>query len=106
MLLHLERHGLQEEGILRVAGLQQKVTALCSKLEAVFYSRPLEEVDRLLQQATCHDVAAVLKRLLRDLPQPLLSVEYIDMFYQTHGKCFLALRLLWYFHTVKEPVLC
>ncbi|PNF26598.1 Rho GTPase-activating protein conundrum [Cryptotermes secundus] len=85
VLLHLERHGLQEEGILRVAGLQQKVTSLCSKLEAVFYSRPLEEVDRLLQQATCHDVAAVLKRLLRDLPQPLLSVEYIDMFYQTHA---------------------
>jgi len=83
----LERYGLQEEGILRVAGLQQKVAVLCSELEAVFYRRPLEEVDRLLQQATCHDVAAVLKRLLRDLPQPLLSIEYIDMFYQTHGMC-------------------
>jgi hypothetical protein len=90
----LERYGLQEEGILRVTGLQQKVTALCSELEAVFYRRPLQEVDRLLQQATCHDVSTVLKRLLRDLPQPLLSIEYIDMFYQTHGKCLLAQRLL------------
>ncbi|PSN34389.1 hypothetical protein C0J52_15171 [Blattella germanica] len=52
VLLHLERYGLREEGILRVAGLQQKVTALCSELEAVFYNRPVEEVDRLLQQAT------------------------------------------------------
>ncbi|XP_069678345.1 rho GTPase-activating protein conundrum-like [Periplaneta americana] len=85
VLLHLERYGLQEEGILRVPGLQQKVTALCSELEAVFYSRPIEETDRLLQQASCHDIAAVLKRLLRDLPQPLLSIEFIDMFYQTHG---------------------
>ncbi|GFG28968.1 hypothetical protein Cfor_03344, partial [Coptotermes formosanus] len=85
VLLHLERYGLREEGILRVAGLQQKVAALCSELEAIFYSRPLEEVDKLLQQATCHDVSAVLKRFLRDLPQPLLSIEYIDMFYQTHA---------------------
>jgi hypothetical protein len=37
-------------------------------------------------------VSAVLKRLLRDLPQPLLTIEYIDMFYQTHGKCFLACK--------------
>ena len=86
MLLHLERHGLREEGILRVAGLQQKVTSLCSELEAAFYHKPMEEIDRLLQKATAHDVAAVLKRLLRDLPQPLLSIEYIDMFYQTHGR--------------------
>lgn len=92
MLLHLERYGLREEGILRVPGLQQKVAALCSELEVIFYSRPLEEVDKLLQQATCHDVSAVLKRLLRDLPQPLLTIEYIDMFYQTHGKSFLACK--------------
>lgn len=90
MLLHLERYGLHEEGILRVAGLQQKVAALCSELEAIFYSRPLQEVDKLFQKATCHEVSAVLKRLLRDLPQPLLTIEYIDMFYQTNGKCFLA----------------
>lgn len=92
VLLHLERYGLREEGILRVAGLQQKVTALCSELEVIFYSRPLEEVDKLLQSATCYEVSAVLKRLLRDLPQPLLTIEYIDMFYQTHGKCFVACK--------------
>ena len=71
---------------------QQKVAALCSELEVIFYSRPLGEVDKLLQQATCHEVSAVLKRLLRDLPQPLLTIEYIDMFYQTHGKCFLVCK--------------
>jgi len=92
VLLHLERYGLREEGILRVPGLQQKVAALCTELEVIFYSRPLGEVDKLLQQATCHEVSAILKRLLRDLPQPLLTIEYIDMFYQTHGKCFLACK--------------
>lgn len=96
MLLHLERYGLREEGILRISGLEQKVAALCSELEVIFYSRPLEEVDKLLQQATCHELSAALKRLLRNLPQPLLTIEYIDMFYQTHGKCFLACKcIIW-----------
>ena len=94
MLLHLERYGIREEGILRVAGLQQKVASLCSELEVIFYSRPLEEVGKLLQQATCHELSAVLKRLVRNLPQPLLTIEYIDMFYQTHGKCFLACKCI------------
>jgi len=85
VLLHLERYGLREEGILRIPGLEQKVAALYSELEVIFYSRPLEEVDKLLQQATCNEVSAVLKRLLRNLPQPLLTIEYIDMFYQTHA---------------------
>lgn len=85
VLLHLERYGIREEGILRVAGLQQKVASLCSELEVIFYSRPLEEVGKLLQQATCHELSAVLKRLVRNLPQPLLTIEYIDMFYQTHA---------------------
>lgn len=84
LLSHLERHGVREEGILRIPGLEQKVEALKNELEMEFYRHP-EQVDQLLQHVSCHDVAAVLKRLLRDLPQPLLTAEYIDMFYQTHA---------------------
>ncbi|XP_067009183.2 rho GTPase-activating protein conundrum [Anabrus simplex] len=84
LLSHAERHGLREEGILRVPGLEQKVEALRNELENEFYRRP-ERVDQLMQHVSCHDIMAVLKRFIRDLPQPLLTVEYIDMFYQSHA---------------------
>lgn len=84
ILSHLERIGVREEGILRVAGLQQKVESLHTSFEADFYRQP-EKIEQLLQAASCHDLAGLLKRLLRDLPQPLLTVEYIDLFYQCHG---------------------
>lgn len=57
---------------------------MCTELETNFYSKP-EETDRLFKLTPCHDLSVVLKKLLRDLPQPLLTVEYIDAFYQTHG---------------------
>ncbi|KAK7862242.1 hypothetical protein R5R35_008122 [Gryllus longicercus] len=84
VLSHLEKIGVREEGILRVAGLQQKVEALYQAFEADFYRQP-DRIEQLLQTVSCHDLAGLLKRLLRDLPQPLLTVEYIDLFYQCHG---------------------
>lgn len=42
-------------------------------------------MDKLFKRTPCHDLSAVLKKLLRDLPQPLLTVELIDAFYQSHG---------------------
>ncbi|XP_043283940.1 rho GTPase-activating protein conundrum-like [Venturia canescens] len=84
-LLHeLTKRGVREEGILRVGGHKQKVEALCAELEMDFYSKP-RDVDRLFERTPCHDLSAVLKKLLRDLPQPLLTVELIDAFYQSHG---------------------
>ncbi|GLH10064.1 Uncharacterized protein GBIM_15053, partial [Gryllus bimaculatus] len=85
VLSHLEKIGVREEGILRVAGLQQKVETLYQAFEADFYRQP-DRIEQLLQTVSCHDLAGLLKRLLRDLPQPLLTVEYIDLFYQCHGK--------------------
>ncbi|XP_011296859.1 rho GTPase-activating protein 18 [Fopius arisanus] len=84
LLNELTRRGVKEEGILRVGGHKQKVESLCSELETDFYSKP-KEIDKLFQRSPCHDLSAVLKKLLRDLPQPLLTVELIDAFYQSHG---------------------
>lgn len=42
-------------------------------------------MDELFKRTSCHDLSAVLKKLLRDLPEPLLSIELIDAFYQSHG---------------------
>ncbi|XP_046472359.1 rho GTPase-activating protein conundrum isoform X1 [Neodiprion pinetum] len=84
-LLHeLSKRGVREEGILRVGGHKQKVEALCAELETDFYSKS-KEIDKLLRRTPCHDLSAVLKKLLRDLPQPLLTVELIDAYYQSHG---------------------
>ncbi|XP_066600913.1 rho GTPase-activating protein conundrum-like isoform X2 [Prorops nasuta] len=80
----LTTRGVKEEGILRVGGHKQKVEAICTELEIDFYCKP-KEMDALFKRTTCHDLSAVLKKLLRDLPQPLLTVELIDAFYQSHG---------------------
>ncbi|KAF7991346.1 hypothetical protein HCN44_002908 [Aphidius gifuensis] len=84
LLNELSSRGIKEEGILRVGGNKQKVEALCCELEMDFYSKP-KDIDKILKKTTCQDLSAVLKKLLRDLPQPLLTVELIDAFYQSHG---------------------
>ncbi|KAL1464811.1 hypothetical protein WDU94_004424 [Cyamophila willieti] len=92
---HLERRGLKEEGILRVAAHKTKVERLCAELEREFYTRP-ERVDQILASCHVHDLTAILKRLLRDLPQPLLTSELTHLFYETHmlPDCTRALNLL------------
>lgn len=81
----MERRCLWEEGLLRVGGNKQRVETLCSRLEAQFYPR-LELCDHLISTASPHDLTNVLKRLLRELPQPLLTTRFLNTFYQTHGK--------------------
>lgn len=95
VISELERRGLQEEGVLRVAAHKGKVEALCQELERDFYTRP-EHADTLLQRTPVHDLATLLKRLLRDFPEPLLSLELVDLFYQAHRvpDCVRALNLL------------
>uniref|UniRef100_A0A8D8QRU7 Rho GTPase-activating protein 18 n=2 Tax=Cacopsylla melanoneura TaxID=428564 RepID=A0A8D8QRU7_9HEMI len=92
---HLERRGLKEEGILRVAAHKTKVERLCAELEREFYTHP-ERVDQILASCQVHDLTAILKRLLRDLPQPLLTSELTHLFYETHllPDCTRALNLL------------
>jgi len=50
-------------------------------LEANFYHKP-DKIDDLLRNASVHDLSALLKRWLRELPQPLLSNEFIQIFYK------------------------
>ncbi|XP_046674499.1 rho GTPase-activating protein conundrum-like isoform X3 [Homalodisca vitripennis] len=95
VLAELERRGLQEEGLLRVAAHKQKVQALCDALEKDLYTQP-ERVDAMLLRAPVHDLATLLKRLIRDLPESLLTNQLVDLFYQAHSlsECSRALNLL------------
>ncbi|XP_054265939.1 rho GTPase-activating protein conundrum-like isoform X1 [Macrosteles quadrilineatus] len=95
VLAELERRGLHEEGILRVAAHKQKVQALCDVLEKDLYTAP-ERVDATLLRAPVHDLATLLKRLIRDLPESLLTNQLVDIFTQAHSlaECSRALNLL------------
>ncbi|EDW74484.2 uncharacterized protein Dwil_GK21943 [Drosophila willistoni] len=83
LLAELMKRGAREEGILRVAGHKQKTEILYNELESSFYQKP-EKVAHLLGTATVHELSALLKRWLRELPQPLLTNELIQLFYQCH----------------------
>lgn len=104
LLAELLKRGTKEEGILRVAGQKHKVCfiflliigiyIICfffcfqteliyNELESNFYQKP-EKVAPLLSSASVHELSALLKRWLRELPQPLLTSELIQLFYQCH----------------------
>lgn len=61
---------------------------LYNEIEQHFYSKP-EKVEPLLKRAGVHDLSALLKRWLRELPQPLLADDLVHLFYQTHGELLL-----------------
>lgn len=81
ILNELEVRWCKEEGILRIAGHKQRVETLCAQIEANFYTKP-DEIRACLEKSTCHELTSILKRLLRELPQPLLTSELIELFYQ------------------------
>ncbi|CAO2624000.1 Rho GTPase-activating protein 6 [Lemmus lemmus] len=73
---HLEKHGLQTVGIFRVGSSKKRVKQL------------REEFDRgidicLEEEHSVHDVAALLKEFLRDMPDPLLTRELYTAFINT-----------------------
>ncbi|XP_075170037.1 rho GTPase-activating protein conundrum isoform X1 [Haematobia irritans] len=84
LLDELTKRGAREEGILRVAGHKQKTELLYQELESSFYQKP-KKFQQLLSSASVHDLSALLKRWLRELPQPLLTNELIQLFYQCHA---------------------
>ncbi|XP_017463268.1 PREDICTED: rho GTPase-activating protein 40-like, partial [Rhagoletis zephyria] len=84
ILEELTKRGAREEGILRVAGHKQKTEILYNELESSFYQKP-KKFTQLLSSASVHDLSALLKRWLRELPQPLLTNELIQLFYQCHA---------------------
>ncbi|KAM4601700.1 rho GTPase-activating protein 6-like [Polymixia lowei] len=73
---HLEKYGLQTVGIFRVGSSKKRVRQL------------REEFDRgvdvqLDEEQSVHDVAALLKEFLRDMPDPLLTKELYTAFINT-----------------------
>ncbi|XP_006835698.1 PREDICTED: rho GTPase-activating protein 6 isoform X1 [Chrysochloris asiatica] len=73
---HLEKFGLQTVGIFRVGSSKKRVRQL------------REEFDRgidvsLEEEHSVHDVAALLKEFLRDMPDPLLTRELYTAFINT-----------------------
>lgn len=80
--------GIKEEGVLRVPGNKQKIEMLYAELEQNFYAKP-ENVSGILAKAGVHDLSALLKRWLRELPLPLLANDLIHLFYQTNGNLML-----------------
>ncbi|XP_077368547.1 rho GTPase-activating protein 6-like [Festucalex cinctus] len=73
---HIEKYGLQTVGIFRVGSSKKRVRQL------------REEFDRgvdvhLDEEHSVHDVAALLKEFLRDMPDPLLTKELYTPFINT-----------------------
>ncbi|XP_054977021.1 rho GTPase-activating protein 6 isoform X1 [Sorex araneus] len=91
--LHLEKYGLQTVGIFRVGSSKKRVRQL------------REEFDRgddvtLDEEHSVHDVAALLKEFLRDMPDPLLTRElytaFINVVLLEHEEQLGTLQLLIY----------
>lgn len=71
----IEEGSLETEGLLRIPGAAMRVKNLCQELEAKFYEGTFN-----WESVKQHDAASLLKLFLRELPQPLLSTEYLKAF--------------------------
>uniref|UniRef100_A0A671Y4S6 Rho GTPase activating protein 18 n=1 Tax=Sparus aurata TaxID=8175 RepID=A0A671Y4S6_SPAAU len=75
LISHIEDEGLDTEGLLRIPGAATRVKSLCQELESSFYDGMFP-----WQQLKQHDAASLLKLFIRELPHPLLTVEYLSAF--------------------------
>ncbi|XP_054644190.1 rho GTPase-activating protein 6-like isoform X2 [Dunckerocampus dactyliophorus] len=73
---HLESHGLQTVGIFRVGSSKKRLRQLREELDQGWELH-------LDEQHSVHDVAALLKEFLRDMPDPLLTRELYTAFINT-----------------------
>ncbi|XP_049583972.1 rho GTPase-activating protein 6 isoform X2 [Syngnathus scovelli] len=73
---HLENHGLQTVGIFRVGSSKKRVRQMREELDQGWELH-------LDEQHSVHDVAALLKEFLRDMPDPLLTRELYTAFINT-----------------------
>ncbi|XP_069495288.1 rho GTPase-activating protein 6 isoform X2 [Ambystoma mexicanum] len=73
---HLEKNGLQTVGIFRVGSSKKRVRQLREE-----FDRGIDVV--LDEEHSVHDVAALLKEFLRDMPDPLLTKELYTAFINT-----------------------
>ncbi|XP_022596297.1 rho GTPase-activating protein 6-like isoform X1 [Seriola dumerili] len=88
---HLEKYGLQTVGIFRVGSSKKRVRQLREEFDQGW------EV-HLDEEHSVHDVAALLKEFLRDMPDPLLTRELYTAFINTmlldHSEQESAIQLL------------
>ncbi|KAJ8797397.1 hypothetical protein J1605_017625 [Eschrichtius robustus] len=75
LISRIEEGGLETEGLLRIPGAAVRIKNLCQELEAKFYEGTFN-----WEGVKQHDAASLLKLFIRELPQPLLSVEYLKAF--------------------------
>ncbi|XP_051782767.1 rho GTPase-activating protein 6 isoform X2 [Erpetoichthys calabaricus] len=73
---HIEKYGLQTVGIFRVGSSKKRVRQLREE-----FDRGVDVV--LDEEHSVHDVAALLKEFLRDIPDPLLTRELYTAFINT-----------------------
>ncbi|CAN9497703.1 unnamed protein product [Ophioblennius macclurei] len=73
---HLEKNGLQTVGIFRVGSSKKRVRQLREEFDQGW------EV-QIDEEHSVHDVAALLKEFLRDMPDPLLTRELYTAFINT-----------------------
>ncbi|KAJ8253193.1 hypothetical protein GJAV_G00210130 [Gymnothorax javanicus] len=90
---HLEKYGLQTVGIFRVGSSKKRVRQLREEFDRGV-DVPLDE------EHSIHDVAALLKEFLRDMPDPLLTKELYTAFINTmlldHEEQQTSIQLLIY----------
>ncbi|XP_034072943.1 rho GTPase-activating protein 6-like isoform X2 [Gymnodraco acuticeps] len=73
---HIEKYGLQTVGIFRVGSSKKRVRQLREEFD--------HAIDvQLDEDQSVHDVAALLKEFLRDMPDPLLTKELYTAFINT-----------------------
>ncbi|XP_021246826.1 rho GTPase-activating protein 18 isoform X2 [Numida meleagris] len=75
LISQIEEATLETEGLLRIPGVATRVKSLCQELEAKFYEGTFN-----WENVKQHDAASLLKLFIRELPQPLLTVEYLKAF--------------------------
>jgi len=76
----LAEHGLEEEGLFRIAGAASKI----KKLKAAFNSNT-HQVIASMDDLDLHVVASVLKLYLRELPEPLMTFNlHNDFMHAVH----------------------
>lgn len=75
LISRIEEGGLETEGLLRIPGAAIRIKNFCQELEAKFYEGTFN-----WESVKQHDAASLLKHFIRELPQPLLSVEYLKAF--------------------------
>ncbi|XP_006885093.1 PREDICTED: rho GTPase-activating protein 18 [Elephantulus edwardii] len=75
LISQIEKGGLETEGLLRIPGAAMRIKNLCQELEAKFY-----EGIFIWDSVKQHDAASLLKLFIRELPQPLLTLDYLRAF--------------------------